>query len=107
MQEPSEIKFTKHAKDRMDSRRIGMEAVRMCREFGRTVRVFGSTYHVIGRREIEQWGRRGINLDRFGGIHVVCAPDGSVMTVYRTSDLRRLRPRRRRGSRRQVWFRLG
>ena len=103
MEQLPEIKLTKHAKDRMDSRRIGMDAVRSCWEFGRIVHVFGATYYVSGRREIERWRRRGINLDQFGGIRVVCSPDGSVMTVYRTSDLRQLHPRRRQGSRRWDW----
>jgi hypothetical protein len=100
MEQLPEIKLTKHARDRMDSRRISMDAVRSCWEFGRIVHVLGATYHVIGRREIERWRRRGINLDQFGGIHVVCARDGSVMTVYRTGNLRLLHPRRRQRSRR-------
>ena len=60
---------------------------------GRVVYVRGAKIYVIGRKEVESFLRKGIELADFEGIHVVCSPEGVVLTTYRNRDFRGLRPR--------------
>jgi hypothetical protein len=51
---------------------------------------------VIGKKEIEWSRREGVDLSAHAGVHVLLScDDGSVMTVYRNWNLRRLRPKSR------------
>jgi hypothetical protein len=93
-----------HAWCRLHARRLSGGAVEAALSCGRVVHVRGAAIHVIGRREVARWRRRGIDLSRFEGVHVVCAPDGSILTVYRNRDLRGLRPRGRRRGGRPAWW---
>ena len=90
------VTLTKHARQRMDSRRIGEVAVAACVAYGRVCHTRGAIIYVVGRREVERWRHRGIDLRRHEGIHVVCTPERTVLTVYRNRRLRDLRPYRRR-----------
>ncbi len=42
---------------------------------------------MVGRREIEEARRLGDRIDDLDGIHVVCSPNGDVITVYRSRSL--------------------
>jgi hypothetical protein len=75
----------------MEQRNIEHEAVEVVLDYGREVFTRGAVVHAIGRREIEQWARQGIDLSRFEGVQVVCSHDGTVLTVYRNRDFRGLR----------------
>lgn len=85
--------MTHHAVQRMDSRRISMEAVEHVLEYGRLVRSRGASIYVIGRKEVAYSQIRGVDLSDLEGIQVVCGKDGAIMTVYRNRDLRGLRPK--------------
>jgi hypothetical protein len=87
--------LTRHAKDRMSGRRLSEEAVTAALTYGRIARVRGATIYAIGRKEVERYGRWGIDLRAFEGVQAVCSSDDAVMTVYRNRDFRQLRPRRR------------
>lgn len=80
-----------HAFERLEQRDIEIEAVEAVLDYGREVFTRGAVVHAIGRREIEQWAREGIDLSRYDGVHVVCSHDGNVLTVYRNRDFRGLR----------------
>ena len=88
--------MTHHAVQRMDSRRISVEAVEHVLEYGRLVRTRGANIYVIGRKEIFAGQSRGIDLAALDGLQVVCGADGSIVTVYRNRDFRTLRPCHRR-----------
>ena len=75
----------------MQHRGINHAAIDAVLEFGREVFTRGAVIHAIGRREIEQWAEDGIDLSPYDGVQVVCAHDGSVMTVYRNRNFRGLR----------------
>jgi hypothetical protein len=96
--------ITKHASLRMVARSLGIEAVEAALEFGRIVHIRGAAVHALGRKEVERFGRHGIDLSAHEGVQVVCSPDGAVVTVYRNRDFRGLRSRRHSGrtSRRTV-----
>ncbi len=92
--------LTRHAWRRMTSRGISSAAVEAALAYGRTVYARGAAINVIGRKEVEQFGRMGINLSAFEGVQVVCSPDGAVMTTYRNRDFRGLRASHRKSTRR-------
>ena len=86
--------LTDHAWQRMTSRGISSEAIRMALTYGRRLHLRGALYHVVGRREIDRHRRHGLDLSPAEGVHVVCSLDGRIVTVYRNRSLRGLRPRR-------------
>lgn len=93
--------LTRHAAERMSTRRLPAAAVTAVITYGRTVRTRGAEILAIGRREVEMYEREGIDLSRYEGVQVVCSREGVVLTVYRNRDFRGLRPRAgRRGHRR-------
>ncbi|RYZ64738.1 MAG: DUF4258 domain-containing protein [Proteobacteria bacterium] len=91
--------LTKHAYERMITRSISRTAIEAALEFGRCVEIRGAQIFAIGRKEVEKYRRDGIDLREFEGTQVVVTASGAVMTVYRNSDFRSLRTRRRRSSR--------
>ena len=84
--------LTKHALERMTARALNSEAVQAAFDYGRVVHVRGAEIYAIGRREIEFYANRGIDLRLFGGVQVVCSPEGAILTVYRNKNFRGLRP---------------
>ncbi|TVR01116.1 MAG: DUF4258 domain-containing protein [Desulfovibrionales bacterium] len=101
-QEPSSIKteLTRHAWQRMTARSIPCEAVNAALQYGRLVYTRGAAICVIGRKEVEQCRKHGVNLIAYEGVQVVCAPDGTVLTTYRNRNFRGLRAPGRKRSRR-------
>lgn len=88
--------ITTHAQKRMTGRRISETALSAVIDYGRVVYTRGAKIYVIGRKEVTTFLRKGVELADFEGIHVVCSPDGAVLTTYRNRNLRGLRPRGRR-----------
>lgn len=88
--------LTKHAIERMVNRSISRTAIEAAIEFGRCVEIRDAQIFAIGRKEVEKYRRDGIDLSEFEGTQVVVTASGAVMTVYRNSDFRSLRTRRRR-----------
>ncbi|NOU32092.1 MAG: DUF4258 domain-containing protein [Polyangiaceae bacterium] len=87
--------LTKHARARMTTRAISRIAVEAALEFGRCIEIRGAQIFAIGRREVERFRREGVELGDFEGTQVVVTGGGAVLTVYRNSDFRGLRDRRR------------
>lgn len=88
--------LTGHARRRMSARRLSYHAVRRVVEYGRVIHVRGATIYAIGRKEVDRFGTKGIDLTTEEGVQVVCSNRGTVMTAFRNHDFRGLRPRRRR-----------
>jgi len=86
-----------HANERLEQRNIEIETVEAVLDYGREVFTRGAVVHAIGRREIQQWEREGIDLSRYDGVQVVCSHDGNILTVYRNRDFRGLRTGLSRG----------
>ena len=88
--------FTDHALERIRRRGIRRDEVAKVLTHGRQVHTRRADIFVVGRKEVRDGLERGIRLAELEGLHVVCASEsGVVMTAYRNSDLRGLRPRRR------------
>ena len=90
--------LSSHSKRRMAQRGIGTPDVVTTLQFGRKRYIRGALFHVIGRKEVQKAEKQGIDLSDFEGLHVLCSPDGMVLTVYRNRqlDLRHGRMKRHR-----------
>jgi hypothetical protein len=84
--ETPRMTLTDHAWQRMTSRGISTGDVAVVLEYGRTVHARGAEISVIGRKEVEEYSKAGINLSPYVGIHVLCSRQGSVLTTYRNRD---------------------
>jgi hypothetical protein len=99
-QQQSSLKLTNHAWVQMCGRSLSPDMVRCVLNCGREVHVRGATIYAVGRKEIERFEEKGIDLSDVEGVQVVCSESGSVITAYRNRDFRGLRPRSRRPHRR-------
>jgi hypothetical protein len=100
--DPPSPHLTCHARRRMQGRAIPPAAVEAALDYGRVVHTRGAVVHAIGRNEIAYFAAVGTDLSDFDGVQVVCALDGSVVTVYRNRDFRGLRTGLGRGRPRKV-----
>lgn len=90
---PASYAVSQHAARRMTRRRVSPASIQVAFAIGRRVHTRGAVIWVIGHKEAERARAAGYDADRLEGLHVVCSFDGTILTVYRTQDLRRLRPR--------------
>ena len=90
----SSFGITGHAEQRMNSRGIKPEAVDAALKYGRMSYVRSATVYAIGRKEVVQCRRYGVDLSAHEGVQVVCGAYGGVLTVYRNNDFRGLHARR-------------
>lgn len=72
-----------HAWRRMSQRGISPAAIEAVIDYGRRGHRHGAIIYVVGRREINRWKRRGVDLRAHHGIHVVIDPSGKVLTAWR------------------------
>lgn len=88
------LAFTQHAWARMCGRRLNGQAIDAVLSYGRVIHVRGAAIYAIGRKEVEKLARSGVDVAEYEGVQVVCTSDESaILTVYRNSDFRGLKPR--------------
>lgn len=78
--------FSEHALKRMSQRGITHEVILMALQYGRMIYVGGCRCYVIGRKELEHYSDRGVQLNAAEGIHVLVAAANdseNIITVYR------------------------
>ncbi len=92
---PTTDLLTRHARSRAQSRCIPIHQIDLAFDWGREVRIRGARIFAVGRREVAEARRRGVDISAAEGIHVVCSNEGNVITVYRNRSLSGLRPRQR------------
>lgn len=98
MQQPDfsfDAPITHHAELRARQRQISPALLELVMQYGRTIHSRSATYMVIGRKEVEHFAHRGIDLRKAEGVHVLLGSDGAVITTYRNQDLRKIRPTKR------------
>lgn len=88
--------MTSHAWMRMTARSLSSSAIEAALAYGRVAYVRGAAIFAIGRKEVERYSTRGVDLAKHEGVQVVCTPEGTILTVYRNRDFRGLRSSRRR-----------
>ena len=82
------VEITNHGKVRMDSRRIGEEAVEMAVAYGREIYCKGAIYYYIGKKEIARWKALYPKIVNYSGIAVIMNPSSNaVITCFRTQEL--------------------
>lgn len=86
--------LTRHAWERMGGRGFSPEMIRKVLEFGREKHIRGATIYAVGRKEISQYDKRGVDLKGLDGMQVVCNEEGAIITAYRNHDFRGLKGRR-------------
>jgi hypothetical protein len=87
-------RISSHAWARMGGRGLNCRIINAVLSYGRVVHVRGAAIHVIGKKEVLELSRQGVDVDDCEGVQVVCTPDcETVITVYRNSNFRGLRPR--------------
>ncbi|MBF0302727.1 MAG: DUF4258 domain-containing protein [Desulfamplus sp.] len=83
---------THHAWRRMCGRSVSPDDISSVLMYGRAVYVRGAQIHSIGKQEVKEYKKDGVDLSHAEGIHVVCSPDNQVIiTVYRNHDFRNLK----------------
>jgi len=87
--------LSEHALERMQQRGISHQAVFQTIAFGRIGRGRGATIYAIGKKEIAEFAKDGIDLSDYEGVHVVMTRRGTVSTVYRNLSVPKLKPRKR------------
>lgn len=85
----TEVKLTNHAKLRMQQRGISMTSLERVIAYGRRIRVKGLNYLVLGRKEVADLARKGLNFSQECGLQALVSLDGAVVTVYRSQTLPR------------------
>ena len=79
--------FSWHAWARLKTRGITPEQAELVLKYGQMLKSPDARTRVVWQREIDFYRCRGVDLSECKGVHVVCALDGRVMTVYRKEDL--------------------
>ena len=82
--------LSEHALKRMSQRGITNEVILMALQYGRIIYAGGCRCYVIGRKELEHYSDRGVQLNAAEGIHVLVASANDseyIITVYRNRRL--------------------
>ena len=87
--------LTEHARDRMLQRGICILAVFQTLAFGRISRGRGATIYAVGKKEVADLAKDGIDLSFCEGVHIVKTRRGLISTVYRNLSMPKLKPRTR------------
>lgn len=91
------VLLTKHARKRMSQRGVKEDAIKLALQFGRKIYSRRALFYVIGQKEITKHGEQYPELKILEGLQVVVDVESQkVLTVYRSHDLRQIRPKKRR-----------
>ncbi len=75
--------MTRHAIFRSRTRAIRLDAIEAAVAYGSFRRARGAEIYIVGWRDVRRWAGQGLDLSPYVNVQVLCANDGSVMTVYR------------------------
>lgn len=75
-----------HAQLRMSQRAIKARDLELVFKFGRRFHKDGIEGRVVGKKEVRKAMKKGVDLRRVDGIHVIFA-DGCIVTTYRNHNL--------------------
>ena len=89
--------LTEHGRRRMGQRGVKPEAVEFALKLGRKIYSRRALFFVIGKKEITKYGDQYPQLKQFEGLQVVTDVESNlILTVYRSHDLRQIRPNKRK-----------
>lgn len=79
-----------HAKRRMSQRGISAADVAAVLKLGRRRHAQGALFYIVGKSEVERYGRQGLDVRRLANLQVLVGPQtGHVITVFRNPRLPR------------------
>lgn len=84
------LKLSKHARNKMSRRGISKAAILAALDYGRIIYTRKAMFFILGRKQIKKCLKAGINLSRFNGIQVLCAEDGTIITMYKNKSFKKL-----------------
>ncbi len=85
-------RLTGHARRRVAQRGVPRAAVCAAIDWGREVQQRGGrTLFHLGERAVTRAACFGVDLRTYTNVCVVLAPDGAAVTVFRSTDTRRMR----------------
>tara|TARA_R110002124_G_scaffold232843_1_gene397899 strand:+ start:426 stop:752 length:327 start_codon:yes stop_codon:yes gene_type:complete len=87
---------SRHAKLREDQRGITEKQITLAFQYGRIIHARRATYYVVGKKEIDKHSAVEPALKEMNGIHLVVSSNGTLLTVYKNKDLRKIRPSKHR-----------
>ena len=86
-----------HAKTRMSQRNIDMKQVHLVLQLGKVIHSRKARFYVIGRKNIGRLSHQGIDAQSLENIQVVVDDKSNlILTVYKNSNFRQIRPKQRR-----------
>lgn len=86
--EQRSLGLTAHSLKRVRQRGFTQEDVASVLRFGRRNFQNGAVYYSIGRKEIKRYKKIYPSIQHMDGMHVVSAPNGSIVTVLRNRDFK-------------------
>ncbi len=91
------VLLTEHARKRMGQRGVKENAIKLALQFGRKIYSRRALFYVIGQKEITKHGEQYPALKVLEGLQVVVDVENKkILTVYRSHDLRQIRPKKRK-----------
>jgi hypothetical protein len=87
-----ELTNSQHAQIREGQRGISQKQVVLAFKYGRVIHARRAVYHVIGKKEIDKYVSIEPELKNMNGIQLVMSVNGTILTVFRNKDLRKVRP---------------
>jgi hypothetical protein len=88
------LPLTLHAHRRTHQRAISEEAIEAVIDYGIEYRQPHRTVFFLGKRQVEEALRLGVEVRDFENTAIVVADDGAILTVIRTSDTSKFRSTR-------------
>lgn len=88
----STVRKSTHAQQRQQHRAVSEEELELVLQHGRQIRQPGGRIAwFVGEKEVLEAKLRGLCLEAARNLGVVQAEDGTIVTVVRSADVRRLR----------------
>lgn len=92
-----------HASRRSKTRCVSLPALELVLDWGQTWRQpAGRTLSFVGKRALKRAAASGVDATQARNLGAVVAGDGTVVTVIRSSDLRRMKRQGRRSTARRA-----
>ena len=83
--------LSNHARSRLFSRGVSMQALRAALRWGRRIRSHGDHCYRLDRRSVARARRNGVRVDAHEGTTVILTQGGVVRTIWRNRSPRRVR----------------
>ncbi len=82
---------TTHAITRMAQRGFNDDQIALVLKYGRAIYAKRIVFHVVGRKEVAYFAKKGVDLRDVEGIQLLTKADGVLITVYRNHDLKNIK----------------